>query len=724
MKNKPLLIFFFFVFSLKTFAQFLDKNYYLVDSLVEGTINGADRKTLELALKRYSEASNDTTRTQLLSKLVEETQDEKIWIKYNRLLYKKSVFLQTTVDKKSREYFLFRIAEALAVNNFGYYHFNYSTDYDKALKFYKEAMLINESVGNYEGLTTSYSNIANSYHNKGDLNEALRWYEKSLSLENKVSNKEFFLAPLNNMAQLYIFLNDTANSLKNLKKCFALSTLSGDKSMRAHLLNNIGVISYRSGDRSGLQSVKNALALRKQIGDKKGIVHSSLTLAGIFIRQGNFILAGEYIEDARKILSEIDIPLMEALMYSLKGDIAKKTGNHGEAVQFYERSVAIYKKVSMSVELLEVLEKAIKSYGNDKQYALKKLEAYELLKEVSEKVNKGNLQKLVMKQKYEDDLRVKEAVFKAEEKFREEKNAAEKRRQQYYIAFISVVLVLALGFLFVVYKAFTGSKKKNKIITEQKQLIEEKHKDITDSINYAQKIQGALIISEENLNRKLKEAFVIFKPRDIVSGDFYWFTEHSGYKIVALADCTGHGVPGAFMSMIGMTLLNKIVNEKNITSPARILNNLRTDVIKALHLNSDGADKRDGMDMALIAFNEQELFFSGANSHALIIHNGQITELKPNKQPIGVYVKNEEYTEEKISIQPGMAIYMYSDGIIDQFGGPGGKKVKSKQFKDWLLACSGLPLSQQKQRIEINLEGWKTGYGQTDDISVIGIKLG
>jgi len=301
------------------------------------------------------------------------------------------------------------------------------------------------------------------------------------------------------------------------------------------------------------------------------------------------------------------------------------------------------------------------------------------------------------------------------------KSEQQKQKQLGIIALGTVLVGALLLFLFNFFRNNKILKERNTIISEQKHLIEEKHKDITDSINYAQKIQSALILSESQLQRNVKEAFVIFKPRDIVSGDFYWFAEHNNRKILALADCTGHGVPGAFMSMIGITLLNQVVKEKGITSPAQILNNLRKEVIAALSI--DGSDKRDGMDMSVICFDDNELVFAGANSGAVLMEGNTIVELKPNKQPIGAYEKLEDFTEQRISIKQNSCIYLFSDGIVDQFGGPTGKKIKIKQFKEWLAACSGLPFVKQKQKIEESLNKWKEGFDQTDDISLIGIKL-
>lgn len=301
--------------------------------------------------------------------------------------------------------------------------------------------------------------------------------------------------------------------------------------------------------------------------------------------------------------------------------------------------------------------------------------------------------------------------------------ATEVEKQKNAIINLSALGVLVL-LVIVVYILITNSKIRNasNTISSQKKELEEKHKDITDSINYAQKIQTALIISEKTLSSKVDNVFVMFKPRDIVSGDFYWFGQKNGYKLLAVADCTGHGVPGAFMSMIGITMLNQIVNEKGIVSPAEILNKLREGVIASLNQTSDEQGKRDGMDVSLIAWNKDELIYAGANNPCVVISNNEIIELKPDKQPVGLYEKQQAFTEQKMDLKKVDSIYLFTDGIVDQFGGLENKKVKNKLFKDWLGDIATFDSLKQKTELEKKFNSWKGNNEQTDDILVIGIK--
>ncbi|MCW3103016.1 MAG: hypothetical protein JWO09_1456 [Bacteroidetes bacterium] len=262
-------------------------------------------------------------------------------------------------------------------------------------------------------------------------------------------------------------------------------------------------------------------------------------------------------------------------------------------------------------------------------------------------------------------------------------------------------------------------------IVEQKKVIEEKNKDITDSINYAKRIQDAILPAKELKYRIFPEAFVLFRPKDIVSGDFYWFAEKDGKRLIACCDCTGHGVPGALMSMIGNNILNQLVNENGITSPEQILGMLDKEIRKALKQGGQEATK-DGMDIALLCFHsEHELEYAGAQRPLWIIRNNELSEIKADKHSIGGLQEEAEkiFTKHRVSLSPGDCIYIFSDGFVDQFGGADGKKFMSKQFKSLLLANYRKPVMEQEKVLDETIEAWKGMREQIDDILVIGIKI-
>ena len=267
-------------------------------------------------------------------------------------------------------------------------------------------------------------------------------------------------------------------------------------------------------------------------------------------------------------------------------------------------------------------------------------------------------------------------------------------------------------------------------ITEQKKLIEEKNKDITDSINYAKRIQEAILPAKELKYKLFPDAFVLFKPKDIVSGDFYWFAEKNGKRLIASADCTGHGVPGALMSMIGNNFLNEIVNEKGITSPDEILNLLHKEIRKALK-QSESSEAKDGMDIALLTFNSEtesdsyRIEYAGAQRPLWMIKNNLLEEIKANKFSIGGLQSETErkFTKHKITLTKNDCVYIFSDGFADQFGGAEGKKFMSKQFKTLLLSIHQKPMSEQEKILNDTIDKWKGSVQQIDDILVIGIRI-
>ena len=285
-------------------------------------------------------------------------------------------------------------------------------------------------------------------------------------------------------------------------------------------------------------------------------------------------------------------------------------------------------------------------------------------------------------------------------------------------------------------------KKANDEITKQKEEIEEIHKEISDSINYAQKIQETVLPTSKILSDNLGDFFVLFKPKDKVSGDFYWWANVGNTSVITAADCTGHGVPGAFMSMLGVSLLREIVIKEKIINPSDVLGKLRTQIIKALKQTGEAGTQKDGMDMAIISINHETnmVQFSGANNPLYIITERNLSgfqnltglvedstnlfyEIKPNKMPIAIYEKNDAFTTHEIQLEKGDQVYMFSDGYADQFGGPKGKKFKYKPFKKLLLDNADKTMLEQKEILNTAFEDWKGDVEQIDDVVLIGIKI-
>jgi serine phosphatase RsbU (regulator of sigma subunit) len=272
----------------------------------------------------------------------------------------------------------------------------------------------------------------------------------------------------------------------------------------------------------------------------------------------------------------------------------------------------------------------------------------------------------------------------------------------------------------------TAVHKEKERINTLKQEIEIKHREIVDSVTYAQRIQEAILPSRREIDYQLPNNFFLFKPRDIVSGDFYWFSKKGNEIIIACVDCTGHGVPGAFMSMIGNTLLNQIVNEKDITQPAQILNKLNKEITNALKQDSEGSDSRDGMDIAICTINRETniMQFAGANRPLYFVRNNELIETKANKVAIGGHVQAEEklFNNHEFSLQQGDTFYLTTDGFADQFN-PADKKLMTKRFKEIILSIQELSMPEQEKHLDQFITNWKKNTEQTDDILVIGVRV-
>nr|WP_294862283.1 YfiR/HmsC family protein [uncultured Fluviicola sp.] len=303
-----------------------------------------------------------------------------------------------------------------------------------------------------------------------------------------------------------------------------------------------------------------------------------------------------------------------------------------------------------------------------------------------------------------------------------------------------VVLLLILGTVYVLYRSSVHRKKsmvelseQHAIVSGQKDQIEKILFELTDSIRYALRIQNAVLPNEQTIKGTIPgEFFVMFKPKDIVSGDFFFVDRRGDWTLVAVADCTGHGVPGAFVSMLCISLLNEIVKQQEITRADIILNELRDKVIDSLQQKGIQGEQMDGMDISLLLINNKTLkcHWSGANNPLYIVSskNNKLEELKPDKRPIAIYPDMKEFTNHEITAKRGDVFYLFTDGYSDQFGGERGKKFMSRNFKNLLAENAHKPMTEQGQILDSTIEDWKYANGsdfeQIDDITVLGIRIG
>jgi len=296
---------------------------------------------------------------------------------------------------------------------------------------------------------------------------------------------------------------------------------------------------------------------------------------------------------------------------------------------------------------------------------------------------------------------------------------------------------LVLLFILVLKKREQKLQKNNKIleakveertteVVKQKEQIERKNRDITRSLKYARHIQTAVVPSAEILKETLDDYFVFNRPKDIVSGDFFWTNKIDGKLLVTAADCTGHGVPGAFLSLLGVTFLNEITSKIETHAASLILEELRERVIKSLNQENENAERFDGMDltMVILDFEKMKMQFAGAYNSIYLIRKGELFEYKGDKMPVGMHAfRNKPFTNHDIEIKKGDVIYLFSDGFMDQFGGESGKKFFGKNFRALLTEINQHPMKEQRELLDEIIDAWRGVYLQVDDILVIGLKI-
>jgi serine phosphatase RsbU (regulator of sigma subunit) len=365
-----------------------------------------------------------------------------------------------------------------------------------------------------------------------------------------------------------------------------------------------------------------------------------------------------------------------------------------------------------------------KAYSLKKDYikAFSYLEKYSIITDsIYNEKNSRSINE--MSAKYESDK--KELMIGSLEKDKALSNEKLEQEKKFKIYLIVFCLMVA-GFAFFLFRSNVEKKKTNNELSHAYKEIETKNKEIQDSINYAKRIQEAMLPEVSLLQKYFPEGFGLYMPKDVVSGDFYWFNELNDNLYFAVADCTGHGVPGAFMSMISIDKLNQSLIDKKIDLPSKILSNVNNSIKNALKQNNVHAGSKDGMDIALCSYDKRSmtLNYAGANRPVWIIRNNDLIEQKPDKLSIAGYTEyDQQYTNRTIQLEKGDSVYVFTDGIVDQFGGPDGKKFMSKRLKELLIEITKKPMAEQEIMLKSAIENWQGKLEQIDDILVLGMKI-
>ncbi|MBI2967106.1 MAG: tetratricopeptide repeat protein [Bacteroidetes bacterium] len=589
----------------------------------------------------------------------------------------------------------------------------------KALEYYFKALKIHEEVGNKTETARHLSNIGIVYKNQGNYTKALEYYFKALKIEEEMGNKNGIARNYGNIGNIYWNQGKSQPAVKSgtgvlstgdtvftkalgyyFKALKAFEEL-GEKNNISTILGNIGTVylyapslpplpvTVGSGYKKGLELAEEYLLRSTAIADSFGFLQMAMQF--------------------NKSLSNL---------YDTLARLAAESRQPDKMAKYYKLAHEHYKKYS---EMKDTI------FNEEKTKEIGRLDA---------------------RYEFDKQLAVADAGHKAELEKQAAVARAESRRQWLALWLVVAVAVAVAVIAFIIFRSLRVTQKQKRIIEmqkhiveEQKKLVDQKNKDITDSIEYARRIQEALLTTDEYIEKWLPEYFILYLPRDIISGDFYWCyaplpsspqmgggdksSFFGGEVLLAVSDCTGHGVPGALMSMLGISFLNEIIIERNITSPEKILDNLRKEIISNLNPGKK-KDIQDGMDIAICRYDFSTLTveFAGANRPMLVVRDGKISEYSGDAMPVGAGVDSSEpFSLQKVTLQKGDVVFTFSDGFETQFGGPKNKKFMKKNLKELLLSVSHLSIKEQKERITAAFDEWKGNGEQTDDVTVMGIRI-
>ncbi len=608
---------------------------------------------------------------------------------------------------------------------------------DSAISINNAALKLLEKEKDSTWLISTNKNLGNVWMHKGNFNNAQSCYLKALKISELRHDKKNIAFCYAGIAQVYNFQGNSSKALDCYKRSAMILESLNERASLCNTLNNMSGIYYiLRRYKEALQTTQKALAIALELNIEKEKTNSYILLANVYSDMGDNKKAKPFYLKAieiQKATSDYD-----GLMISLFNisDVSIAGKNLEEAMQYRFQALEIAKKMENPLRIKEVYEGISDLYSKMGDYK-KAFEYQSLLMNLKDTLLNAetNKQLAEMNTKYETEKKDKELIKKDAEigvqSVRAEKQAAQRN---YFIVGFILVGILALF----IYRSYHQKNKANVIIEaqkkeveHQKELVEEKNKEVLDSINYAKRIQRALLASDKLLNTNLNDFFILFNPKDIVSGDFYWAAVLPNNRFgLVTADSTGHGVPGAIMSMLNISCLNEAINRQNLSEPKEILNYSRKKIIEYLANDGSAEGGKDGMDCSLISLDltNNKMSYAAANNPVWIVRNSsgalEMLEFGPDKMPVGKHDRDSvSFTQHQIELQKGDVIYVLTDGFPDQFGGPKGKKFMYKQLKELLISINSLSMQQQKDKLNAVLADWIKGVEQVDDITIIGIKV-
>ncbi|PBQ31995.1 hypothetical protein CNR22_09505 [Sphingobacteriaceae bacterium] len=725
-------------------------------SLFSRLLNFSQTHEIDSLKLRLKESVHDTIRVIDLNELGWQYLDYSVdssgkYVQLALELSKKIEYLNGVIDAKNAKGILYR----------------YTNEPEKAIKLYDEVISLRKEQGRLDKLTGAYSNLGSVYFEKGDNTNALLYYKKSFDNATLFKQTENQLIILNNIGSAYKGLGLTDLAIETFRNGIALNKTLKDEFQEAQFNVNLGTIYQQQGlyvqanksyndaylvfkktnSMRALSIVVNNLSITlRRVNDLKRTEEILKEMQEIadYLKEDDYYAAlyqsraAYYIARAKlpEALKEISFSLSKTdsindlLSYCdrllLKSDIYNKLHDYEKALYYCDKASQFVNRLDDKHVLANSYDTKSNIYQNMGDYK-SALRYYQLSKNIDDSLDTDAFNTKMATLNSLNELDKKETQLRLSQQETETMTAKNKQQSFFLIGSIMIGFLVLVLLLFRI-RAYRIKKKDNELLNKQKQeiekqklLIEEKQKEILDSIHYAERIQKTLLANHSLITKNLPENFILFKPKDIVSGDFYWASEKEDCFYLAVCDSTGHGVPGAFMSLLNISFLNEAINEKNIKAPNEVLNHVRQKLID--NVSHQGA--KDGMDCILMRFDKKskQITYAAAQNKVLVIRDGQLIQYLADKMPVGKGELTDSFTLRTIESQKGDLIYLYSDGYADQFGGPKSKKFKYAQLHQNLLQHSALSMPEQAKSMNKVFENWKGSLEQVDDVVLVGIRI-
>ena len=599
--------------------------------------------------------------------------------------------------------------------------------YNLALRYFDAKKNMNE-------LLSVKRQLADIFRVKGKYSQSLDTYLLCLQMAEVLQDKNQKGNILYDIAVLYTELEENFKAIRYLQEAEKMKAAVNDYYYLSLIFNAMGEIYLQKKDYSkALLFYKVSIEKASDANAAESSTNAYFKIAKIYLGLNQKEYVSQYLQKALALAIRTDDQQTEMNIYILNGELYQKMGNKDLAITFYRKAYAIASLRAFPDQAKKTAEKLSELYHlSDMQN-----QAYNYLRianSLSDSVSSMAFRKKMMRMQtlYEFERRARSRKFEQEKKEDELMTNFKLQKQQKEYALVAFAFLFIV--LIVVYRAYIAKKRGHKVLAEsnyeielQRDVIATKNRRITDSIFYAQRIQKAALTPVEQLDSIFEgRYFLLFKPKDIVSGDFYLAHRKGKLTFLAVADCTGHGVPGAFMSMMGIGLLNEILSRPDVLDPATALTLLRDKVIEALHQKTGIGGFKDGMNISICTIDNEtlEMRFSGSYHPLYIVRGTELVEFRGDRIPISIYTKTKEaFQYYTYQMQAGDMLYMYTDGYVDQIGGDQNKKYYPKQLKKLLTDHAMLSLEEQRMVLDSTIENWRGNEDQIDDILVFGVRV-